>query len=205
MTKREKFLELRKKSKSVADLIEKLNKIIAGKIPAALLDEISKNEDLEYRLELGINEEGKITSSPQIIDKTNWKHTKVAKRDIGDSLLIKALNPKVKSKGKELLDYVRGLHSSGVIIQNRDENRFTNYSIKKDGYYRSDSGNFVSFVPQKDCIKVFVLEGDYSFLSGIKIIKDVRYSYFKIEDSYQLPDAKEAIELSYYIFMGLNQ
>jgi hypothetical protein len=88
------------------------------------------------------------------------------------------------------------------IIENRDENRYTNYLINQEGYYRKDLWNFVSFVPQKDCIKVFVLNGDYGFLSQVKLNEDDRYSYFKISNSLQLADAKDAIELSYFHFVG---
>jgi hypothetical protein len=131
-------------------------------------------------------------------DEDNLTFKKINLSDARDSSFILALNKNLKDLGEALLEFTRELHKSGILVKSQISKRYTNYNIEGDKVYFKKSMNFVSFIPQKESIKVFVYKGDYLNFSTIKLIKSPRYYSFHVQDGFQLDEAKKAIEISLF-------
>ncbi len=195
------FLSLRAKFKTQKNIAKKLSEISA-KIdwPEDVFEFMGNNQ---YELEIEIDKDGKInvTNASQI-DKGSEEEKKLR---VGDSNLISSLDVSLKEIGSKLVDHIRSLDPCGRLVENSGGKKYTNYRIENGKVHKNDLGNFVSFFPQHEKIKVSLWKGDYSFLSSIKIVDDSNYyPYFHISDYFQVFDAMDAIELSYYYYIGLD-
>lgn len=199
----QKFLALRKRRRECNNGIRYLNEYFKGlDIAQEIIEHIRGNPLITFEIDVSINSENKININTNVIDKTEWSYTEVGNRKVGDANFINALPKQLVHIGNELLNHVRSIDNEGKLVQNKQFDRFVNYHILNGRIFRKDAWNFVAFGPQRDSIKVSLIRGDYSFLSGITLINDDRYPYFKIDNSVQLQSAKDAIELSYFYLMG---
>lgn len=156
------------------------------------------NEPVQFEISI-TNDNGNLEFEVNTLDKSKFSYKiKKRKRD-GDKQLIDSCEMKYKDLAIEILNFIRELHPSGEFIKSHTSKRYTNYDYENDKVYNKLNSNFVSIIPQKDSLKVFIIDGDYIPFSHIILEENKpRYKFFKINDRYQLGNAFEALELSYY-------
>ncbi|MEZ5009237.1 MAG: hypothetical protein R2753_13885 [Chitinophagales bacterium] len=201
---REEFLSYREQrllqddfgNKFAEEFQKSIKDIIVGIDPEYL-----KGRTFETEFEIEFNDSGvkKITTKP--IDRSTWSYKEVEEKRVSDQVFLNEVNPNLLDIAQKLITHIRELHPDGKLVKGETTKKFTNYRLKKNRIYRNDNFNFVAFIPQEEAIKVFVFKGDYLKFKNIRLDEDGSYLSFKINQSYQIPDAKDAIENSYYIFI----
>ena len=182
--------------KSFLEEYEKANK--------KLMDEygFAKEELKSSKFEIIITEDNEV--------KMNWlgnnlpedSYKIIEKSLVGDDKFLRLLKQtKYEDIGLEIFNFIRKLDPKGKLKRSSSTpNKFINYHITNDKIYNNDNWNFVAITLQDDCLKINVLHSDTKYsLSRVEIYDDNHYPYFKIQDTFQIEDAKKIIEESYLL------